>query len=56
MMESWSEFAYQEEYGHLPDQGMTADDLWEMFGDEDPEYVRDVLALTADRNEKGNTP
>lgn len=43
---TWNDFAYQEEHGHLPDQGMTADDLHEMFGDDtDPEEIREILAL-----------
>lgn len=32
--DSWRELQYQEEYGVLPDQGMTADEYQELYGDE----------------------
>lgn len=55
---TWSDFEYQEEHGHLPDQGMTGDDLHEMFGDDtDPEEIREILALKNDieRHQWGRT-
>ncbi len=52
---TWSDIAYQERHGHLPDNGSTADELREYFGDPsngdyDPDDVRDVMRAVGDES------
>lgn len=50
---TWSDIAYQEEHGYLPDKGMTATEMEEYYGnpsngDYDPDEVRASVHAVAE--------
>lgn len=50
---TWSDISYQERHGHLPDNGSSAEEMAEYFGDPsngdyDEEHVRDVMRAVGD--------
>lgn len=47
---TWSDIQYQEEHGHLPDNGSTMDEMAEYYGDADPEDVRAIETEVALRH------
>jgi hypothetical protein len=45
---TWSDIAYQERHGVLPDKGMTASEMQEYYGDMDPDEVRESVRHVAE--------
>lgn len=52
---TWSDIAYQERHGYLPDKGSTASEMTEYWGDPsngdyDPDHVREVENAIAENH------
>lgn len=48
---TWSDIAHQDQHGHRPDNGQSAEELYEYYGDDlvyEPEHVREVEQLVAE--------
>lgn len=47
---SWSDIAYEERHGYLPDKGSTMDELVEYYGENaDPDEVLEIENLVAEK-------